>query len=291
MRSPRAASALLVLAALLFAAMALVAKGAVAMLPGPEVAFVRFVIGLGACAVAALFSRPRLANWVGLVLRGVFGGSAVLLYFLTIAHLPVGVATLLNYTAPVFTAVFATVFLGERLARGTIVALVVTTAGVAMVIRAALPSGALGLGPWALAGIGSAVLSGAAVTTIREVRKTDGPWEIFGSFCLVGAIVTGVPTLASWHAPTPLAWAELGAVGALSVVAQITMTYALGYVRAAMAGVIAQLTPVAVLAFGWLLLGERMAGLALVGAALTLGGVCWGAWEASLARAEPAPDL
>jgi S-adenosylmethionine uptake transporter len=291
MRSPRAAPALLVVAALLFAAMALVAKGAVATLPGPEVAFVRFVIGLFACGVAALFSRPRLANWVGLVLRGVFGGSAVLLYFLAIAHLPVGVATLLNYTAPVFTAIFATVFLGEPLGRGTIAALAVTTVGVAMVIRAIAPPGTLGFGPWQLVGIGSAVLSGAAVTTIREVRKTDGPWEIFGSFCLVGAIVTGVPTLASWHAPTPLAWAELAAVGVLSVAAQITMTYALGYVRAATAGVIAQLTPVAVIACGWLLLGERIVGLALAGAALTLSGVCWGAWEASSAKASPAPDL
>ena len=34
---------------------------------------------------------------------------------LTIEHLPVGIATLLNYTAPVFTAVWAALFLGESL--------------------------------------------------------------------------------------------------------------------------------------------------------------------------------
>ena len=42
----------------------------------------------------------RANNKLGLLLRGAYGGAAVLFYFLGIAHLPVGIATLLNYTAP-----------------------------------------------------------------------------------------------------------------------------------------------------------------------------------------------
>ena len=71
------------------------------------------------------------------------------------------------------------------------------------------------------------------------------------------------------------------AVGLLSVVAQLLMTYSLRYVRAAVAGVVAQLTPVAALTMGWLFLDERIAGLALIGAVITLAGVTWGAWLAS----------
>jgi len=63
--------------------------------------------------------------------------------------------------------------------------------------------------------------------------------------------------------------------------AMAVMTYALRYVRAAVAGIVAQLTPVAAIAMGWLFLGEHIAGLALFGAALTLAGVTWGAWLAS----------
>src|SRR6185295_3789052 len=117
------ASMLLVLAVVLFALMALVAKKTAVVLPGPEVAFVRFCIGLLACGIAAMRVRMRAKNKLGLILRGGYGGAAVLLYFLAIAHLPVGVATLLNYTAPVFTALYAAVFLGEAVRPATLGAL------------------------------------------------------------------------------------------------------------------------------------------------------------------------
>src|SRR5262249_35145513 len=50
---PRSAAALVVSAAVLFAVMALVAKRAAAHLPGPEVALIRFLIGIAVCAVAS----------------------------------------------------------------------------------------------------------------------------------------------------------------------------------------------------------------------------------------------
>jgi len=276
-----AAPLLLVVAAVLFALMAVLAKAAATALPGPEVAFIRFCIGLLACGVAATRVRMRTNNKLGLLLRGAYGGAAVLLYFLAIAHLPVGVATLLNYTAPVFTAFYAAAFLGEAVKRATLGALALTTMGVAMVITGVAPAGTLGFGRWQMVGVGSAILSGAAVATIREVRKTDGSWEIFAAFCLGGGLITSVPTVMGWVSPSGLQWAELGAVGLISVAAQLLLTYALRFVRAAVAGIIAQFTPVAALAMGWLFFREAIGGLAMSGAALTLAGVSWGAYVAS----------
>jgi drug/metabolite transporter (DMT)-like permease len=285
--SPKRAarSALLVaIAAVLFALMAIVAKQAAARLPGPEVACVRFLVGLAMVGVVATRRRLRAHNWRGLFLRGAFGGAAVLCYFLAIEHLPVGFATLLNYTAPVFTALWAAIFLREPIGRAAVGALAVTTAGVALVIvgqRENAPPGTYGFGPWQLVGVLSAVLSGAAVATIREVRRTDGSWEIFASFCVVGALVTGVPAAPRWVTPTGAEWGWLAAVGLISVVAQIMMTYALRDVRAALTGIIMQLTPVAAIVLGALLFGERAHGLQIAGAAVTLVGVSWGGWIAS----------
>jgi drug/metabolite transporter (DMT)-like permease len=270
--------------------MAVVAKAAAARLPGPEVAFVRFCIGLAACGLAATRVRMRTNNKLGLVLRGGYGGAAVLLYFLAIEHLPVGVATLLNYTAPVFTALYAAAFLSEPIRRATVAALGVTTAGVVLVMLGTAPEGTLGIGVWQMVGVGSAVLSGAAIATIREVRKTDGSWEIFAAFCLGGALMTAAPTAARWVGPSALEWVAILAVGILSVVAQLLMTYALRFVRAAVAGVIAQFTPVAALAMGWLFLRESVAGLALLGAAVTSFGVSWGAYQASNDAAGPVEE-
>lgn len=70
------------------------------------------------------------------------------------------------------------------------------TSGVALVSGASW-----GFGRWVLVGALSAVLSGAAVATIREVRRTDGAWEIFAAFCTGGALITGVPALRHWVRP------------------------------------------------------------------------------------------
>jgi drug/metabolite transporter (DMT)-like permease len=279
------ATAIMTTAALLLSVMALLVKSVAARLPGPEIAFVRFCVGILACAAAATRIRLRARNWRGLFWRGLFGGGAVLCYFLAIEHLNVGMATLLNYTAPVFTALWAWLFLGEHIGLATIGALATTTTGVALVIAANAPPGTLGLGRWQLVGIGSSLLSGAAVATIREVRRTDGSWEIFAAFCVAGAMFTGVPTAHRWVTPSATDWWMLAGVGVTSVVSQLMLTYALRDLPATVAGVIFQLTPVSTLLFGHLWFHEPAHGLAILGATVTLAGVSWGAWKA----AAPAP--
>lgn len=271
----------LILGAVLFGVMAVLAKAATVRLPGLQVAFVRFVVGIAFCSVAATRIRLRARNWLGLALRGLFGGAAVFFYFLTIQHLPVGLATLLNYTAPVFTAVWATFFLHEPIGRQALSALVVTSVGVFLVVKGNAGQVGLSWGSWQAIGILSAALSGAAVATIREVRKTDGAWEIFAAFCAGGALMTVVPCLNQWVSPTGAEWLILVAMGTVSMMAQMLMTYALRYLRAALAGVIMQLTPVTALLLGFWLYRETIEGLALLGAAVTLAGVSWGAWIAA----------
>jgi drug/metabolite transporter (DMT)-like permease len=275
---------LLALSSVLFGTMALVAKQATPHLPGSEIAFVRFLVGIVGVALVATKLPLRVTNWRGLFLRGLFGGGAVLCFFTAIEHLPVGLATLLNYTSPIFTVLWAAIFLGERIGVWAVCALGVTTFGVALVVKGDLAE--LALGPWVLVGILSSVLSGAAVATIREVRRTDGAWEIFASFCIVGALVTGVPAVRVWVWPDTRGWLEMIAVGVLALGGQILMTWSLRYLKAGIAGILMQLTPVCAMLLGWLVLGERTAGVALVGAAITVSGVVWGArLEAAQERA------
>jgi drug/metabolite transporter (DMT)-like permease len=288
---PVAAPALLLAcSALLFSAMAVLAKRAAARLPGAEVAFVRFAVGCLCSGLVALRGQLRAHNKVGLLLRGVLGGSAVLCYFLAIEHLPVGVATLLNYTQPIFTVFWATLLLREALDVRALGALALTSVGVVLVVRGSNGGSApLGFGTWELVGLLSAVISGAAVATIREVRRTDGSWEIFAAFCLVGAAITAPPAFAHWVAPSAFEWWVMLLVGGLSVAAQLGMTYSLRFVSAAVAGIISQLTPVGALVGGALVLGEGVSGLAVAGAGTTLMGVSWGAFLAAQPQG-PVPD-
>jgi drug/metabolite transporter (DMT)-like permease len=224
-------------------------------------------------AVAATRRRPlRLVRTDLLFLRGLFGGTAVLLYFVAIEHLPVGTATLYNYTAPVFTTIFAAIFLHEIVPLANVLALLMTGTGVALVVlgQGRAIGGAYG---WQALGLASALVSGAAVTAIRAARRTDGAWEVLGAFCLVGMLTTAPFALHAWKAPTPSLWALLLLVGLLAASGQILMTHALIAVDAPTAGIVAQLTVVIALVLGSTIDGEPFTRVSWIGALLTLTGV------------------
>jgi len=280
----------MVASAVLFGLMAWLAKRATHRFSGAQVAMVRF--GVGVVAVGAQSAirrtplRPRV--WRFLILRGVFGGTAVLLYFLAIEHLPVGTATLLNYTAPIFTAVFAAIFLRERLPVVITAAMAVTAAGVGLVVWG--QGRALGGGyGWQLIALVSSVCSGAAVTSIRAARRTDGTWEVFAMFCLVGFACTAPPAVHQWRDPSPGEWLLLGTVGGLALVAQLFMTHALGAVEAAVTGIINELAVVTSIGLGSTLDHEPLPAIAAVGAAVTLVGVTWAA-RVSARTEQPPPQ-
>lgn len=273
---------LLTLAALLFALMALCAKAASQHLAGPQIAWLRFLVGALAVALPLLRGyRMQPQNYGALLLRGLFGSFAVLTYFLAIAHLPVGIATLLNSSSPLFVALFSFLFLRESLHGRTLVALLVTAIGVALVVLGnargaqgtALSSDSI---LWAGVGLLSAVLAGAAVTTVRSMRQTEGSWEIYLAFCCVGGLLMAVPGRLTWIAPTATDWIWVVAMGLCSAIAQVAMTHALRDVRAVTAALILQITPVATLILGMLFFAERPSPMGLCGAAITLLGVTWG---------------
>ena len=264
--------------------MAVLARIASFRIPGPEVALFRFVIGVVAVVAAVLLGRAKLQprRWGWLLLRGIFGGAAVFLYFSCIAHVGAGLATLLNYTSPVWVMLLSWWLLGERPRRATAVALALTLLGMVCVVGGSLRSVHNGI--WALAGVFSAFASGVAVTSIRAVRRpsadgdSESSWTVFASFTGFGLLTT-LPAvfgpLGHWVTPTPREWGLVAGVGVLSVVAQLMMTQALEHVTGATMGIVHQLIVVVAMACGVLFLGERLTGWSLVGSILTVSGVAW----------------
>jgi drug/metabolite transporter (DMT)-like permease len=275
--SPRHPSSLIALSAVCFALMGLATKIAAAHLSGPQISTARFALML--ILVLALPKIRRRAatfeRWDLLLYRGVFGGVAALLYFVAIEHVPIGIATLLNFTAPVFSVAFASIFLGERFEPKLVLPVLVVAAGVPLAAGAE-PRGLapLAIGRWELVALGSAVLAGAAVTSIRAARRTENSWSIFASFSLFG-FLAALPLTAARPLEDipPAAWLWVVAVGVTSIGAQLLMTFAYRWVTNLQAGVILQLTVVLSLVLGALVLGERMTPLQLLGSGLTLAGV------------------
>jgi drug/metabolite transporter (DMT)-like permease len=253
-------------------------------LPGPQIAFVRFATGLGATLVAVPVAhvdlRPR--HWGWLVSRGIFGGLAVLFYFTGIEKIGVGVATLINYTSPVWSLLFAWILLHERPKRRVVLALLATLVGVALLATG--HGRDLRLHGWELLAVASAVVSGLAITSVRATRRPDqagaseGTWMVFASFTSLGFLVTlptVVPPLGHWVAPSAGQWVLLLLCGLVSVAAQLLMTSALRDMTAAGIGVVQQLTVVLTMAIGLLFFHETISLRAAIGGVITIAGVLW----------------
>lgn len=155
---------------------------------GPaETVFARFFLGLvfiGAiCVVRKRFLTTQQPGM--LLLRGLLGGAAVLLYFTSIQNSGAARGTLLNYTYPIWANLFS-VFLGRRPSGAFWLGLAVALLGLWLLIVPERGWGSAPFGVGEAAGMASAFLSGAAVLTVKELRRTDETLTILASFSVSG---------------------------------------------------------------------------------------------------------
>jgi len=244
---------------------------------GAQVATVRF--GVGLAAVVALFAvRPgtlRPARHGLLAVRGLVGGLAALLYFLALARISAGEATLLNNLYPIFAVGISLVALGERPTLHLALALLVASAGVFLVLGGGGLRLALGWGE--VFGILSGLAGGVAVTAIRALRSSAAAVNaptVFFAFSLGGMLVSAPIAWGPWTAD-PWAWAGALATGVAAALAQLAMTEAYGGLSVPEAAVWQQLTPIS--AYLWaLLVGEPLGGATALGVLLGITGVVYG---------------
>ena len=284
----------MVASATMFGAMAFAAKLASARLSGPQVAMIRFFVGMLPVLLVPKYRRAAMQfDRIDLLLyRGFFGGLAVLLYFLAIAHTSVGIATLLNYTAPIYSGIFSMFLIGEHLPAKVLIPLPVALLGVFLVVHAhAAPGDILGFGRWELAGACSAIASGAAVTAMRAARRTENSWSVYASFCLLGFFTTAPLGIMTWKWPTPQEWIPLAACSLLAIGAQLLMTFSLRWVDAMTVGVISQLAVLVSMALGATMLNEVITLMAAIGSVLTIGGVVGVMYVTSMKRIAAADEV
>src|SRR5688572_13125429 len=127
--------AMLAVASFFFATMATLVGALHGQVSSAQLVAVRF--GIGALAMLALFGyrreKPQLERWPLLLLRTFLGSAAVYLYIYAIGQIGAGPATMLNFLAPCYAALFAPLFLKERSSRWVLVGLVVATVDASMV--------------------------------------------------------------------------------------------------------------------------------------------------------------
>lgn len=206
-----------------------------------------------------------------LFLRGIAGVIALLMMFVLIKKVPLGMAVMLQYLSPVFTAIIAVFWLKEKVSLRQWLYLSLCVGGVLLMKR-----GELSL-TWEmlLLGLGAAALSGLAYNCVRICKDTDHPLVCVFYFPFVGAPVAFLLNLFfdEWIWPSWLDWGLVVVLGVFTQVAQVSMTKALQSDRAANVTVFKYLGVVHAFLIGWLMFGESISLGTILSVSLILFGI------------------
>lgn len=194
-------------------------------LPATELVLFRSIVSLSLCLIA--FRRYRINPWGNqktfLILRGVFGVTALSMFFYTLQKLPLGSAITIQYLSPIFTALFGIFILGERVRWLQWVFFLMAFIGIGVVkgFDSSITTPLLAMG------ICSAVFSGLAYNCIRKVKDTDHPLVVVFYFPLIATPVMALISVFNWVTPIGIEWILLVLMGVLTQIAQVYMTKAL----------------------------------------------------------------
>ncbi len=259
-------------ASLAFSAMALCVKAASRNLPSLEVVFFRSLIGTVMMISIMKYKRISMLGKQRrlMILRGLSGFIALSLHFYTIANLPLGTAVMLNYTGPIFAALFAIMFLKERPGAMVLSMTALSFVGVYLLVGARLES-------WNLMvclGLLSAVFVGIVYVSIRALRHHESPLTIIFYFTAVSTIgsLAFLPFGFVW--PDWKGWLLLAGVGVGSFYGQLWMTIALRRAPASLVSPFSYLTPLMSFFYGLIFFGEKLSALSLFGAFLIIAAGC-----------------
>jgi drug/metabolite transporter (DMT)-like permease len=255
-----------------FSLMSVFVKLAGRRLPASHVVLGRGVVtlALSAWALRRAGASPWGVDRARLGLRGFFGFVALNCYFLSLKQLPLADATVLQYSSPVFTALFAALALGERMRPAELACVGASFAGVVLVARPAFLFGRAGgtpAGPLAVA-LGGSIASAVAYVLVRRLRRTDRPEVVVFYFPLVAVPLSVPPALAEATWPTAREWLFLAAVGVFTQVGQVFMTRALHAEAAGRASAMSFLQVAFAYGWGLALFDERPSAFGAVGSAI-----------------------
>ncbi|WP_285725335.1 EamA family transporter [Psychromicrobium xiongbiense] len=265
------------------------------MLPPGTPLFASLVRALPVGLIALALTRvvPHGSWWWKSVVLGVLNiGAFFPLLFLSAYHLPGGVAATLGAVQPLIVAVLAILILQQRFSPWRFAWGMVGVVGVALVVlRSTATLDAVGL----LAGLLGAVSMALGVTLTKKWGRPEGVsatafagWQLTagGLFLLpVTLLLEGVPARIDTVALTGFLW--LGLVGGLF--SYIVWFNSIGKLPVVSVAVLGLISPLMAAVLGWLVLGQSLGWLQLLGFALALTAIVAGQLAPTTRTSEPCP--
>jgi len=187
-------------------------------------------------------------------------------WFLALTMIPLAQVVAIEFTMPIWTALLAVAFLGERLGAARIIAVALGLVGVTVIVRPGLEH----VDPGQLIALAAAVGFAVSIILVKSLTATESAVSIIFWMLVVQSVIGIVPALLVWRTPTAQVWPWIGVIALCGTYSHYCMTQAL---RHADAMVIVPMdflrVPLTAVA-GWLVYNERIDVFTVVGAGLIL---------------------
>ncbi len=218
-------------------------------------------------------------RWV-LPAIGLLIGLQSLSIYSAVARVPVALALLAFNTYPIWTALWAWAIYGQRPERAVLIAMPVILFGLALALDVLGAASGLGAtGQWLMIGVGVAFALTAAATfgmvlvlTQHEAADVDGRVRTAATLSVAGVVaLAGVAMQGGFHLPqAALGWWGLGALTFLYGTAFTIMFTVLPKLGVVGNSAIMNVEPVFALVLAWLILGQAIAPIQVVGALIVV---------------------
>lgn len=280
----------MIVTGLLFVAVTAVVKHVGDGVPAAQAAFLRYILGLVFLVpmirpiLAARLTRRQLKLFG---LRGLVHSLAVILWFFAMARIPIAEVTAMNYLTPVYVTLAAALFMGERLPRRRLVAVLVALIGAFIILRPGIKA----VEPGHIAMLGTAVMFAIGYLIAKQLSGEVSAPVVVGMLSITVTLGLAPFAYAVWITPSlqQLGWLFL--VACFATAGHYTMTLAFAAAPLTVTQPVTFLQLVWAVTLGAVAFGEAVDAWVVIGGAVIMASVSFITWREAVARRVVAPAV
>jgi drug/metabolite transporter (DMT)-like permease len=200
--------------------------------------------------------------------RNLIHYAAQLGWFYALTLIPIGQVVSIEFTMPIWTAILAASFLGERMTVWKVLAIALGIIGVFIIVRPVAGE----INPGQLIALAAAVGFGVSVAMMKSLTRTEDTVAIIFWMLVIQSAAGFFPSLYVWVWPSPHVWAWVAVIAFCGTFSHFCMARAMLYADATVVLPMDFLRVPLTALMGWLVYSERLDMFTVLGAALILTG-------------------
>jgi len=214
------------------------------------------------------------------VTRNLIHYAAQLGWFFALTLIPIGEVVAIEFTMPIWTAILAAGFLGERMTPWKIAAILLGVIGVVIIVRPAPGE----VNPGQLIALAAAVGFGISMALVKSLTRTESALTVIFWMLVVQSAAGLIPALAHWTWPSAQIWGLIVVISICGTFSHYCLANAMRYADATIVVPMDFLRVPLTATAGWLIYADRLDLFTVFGAVLILTGNLL-----NLKASEPAP--